>query len=159
MDAIDLEIVSAFGPFIKFIIGDRSTTTTVPGPSVFEVLMSAQRITSLPKRIENAKMCGMWRLVYATKKLTKAQQKTLMSALDGMSFSCGSPLQDLEMDHELKDTVFVRNMNCCDSIEILYYTAENEPICIHCGQLEPFSNDISYPQCDSCKDKPAISKK
>ena len=61
LDAIDLEIdikdsVSAFGPFIKFIIGSRSTTTTVPGPSVFEVLMSAQRITSLPKRIENAKM-------------------------------------------------------------------------------------------------------
>ena len=27
----------------------------------------------------------------------KGQQKTLMSALDGMSFSCGSPLQDLEM--------------------------------------------------------------
>ena len=58
LDAIDLEIdikdsVSAFGPFIKFIIGDRSTITNVPGPSVFEVLMSAQRITSLPKRTEN----------------------------------------------------------------------------------------------------------
>ena len=76
--------------------------------------------------------CGMWRLVYARKKLTMAQQKTLMSALDGMSFSCGSPLQDLEVDHELKDTVFVRNMNCCDPIEILYYTAEYEPICIYC---------------------------
>ena len=61
LDAIGLEIdikdsVSAFGPFIMFIIGDRSTTTTVPGPSVFEVLMSAQRITSLPRRIVNAKM-------------------------------------------------------------------------------------------------------
>ena len=52
--------------------------------------------------------CGMWRLVYATKKLTKQQQRTLMSALDGMSFSCGSPLQDLEVDDELKDTVLLK---------------------------------------------------
>ena len=130
-----------------------------------EFCNTLQKIHGKLQHVKNANItveceeCGMWRLVYATKKLTKAQQKTLMSALDGMSFSCGSSLQDLEMDHELKDTVFVRNMNCCDPIEILYYTAENEPICIHCGQLEPFSNDISYPQCDSCKDKPAISKK
>ena len=51
LDAIDLEIDikdSLFGPFIKFIIGDRSTTTTVLVPSVFEVVMSTQRITSLP---------------------------------------------------------------------------------------------------------------
>ena len=87
----------------------------------------------------------MWKLVYARKKLTKAQQKTLMSALDGMSFSCGSPLQDLEVDNELKDAAFVRNLNCCDPIEILYYIAEYEPICIHCGQLDPFSKIVPIP--------------
>lgn len=103
--------------------------------------------------------CGMWRLVYATKKLTKQQQRTLMSALDGMSFSCGSPLQDLEVDDELKDAVFVKSLNCCEPVEILYYTAKYEPICIYCGQLEPFSNDKCYPQCEDCKDRPAISKK
>ena len=103
--------------------------------------------------------CGMWRLVYATKKLTKQQQRTLMSALDGMSFSCGSPLQDLEVDDELKDAVFVKSLNCCEPAEILYYTAKYEPICIYCGQMEPFSNDMCYPQCEDCKDRPAISKK
>ena len=28
-----------------------------------------------------------------------------------------------------------------------------------CGQLQPFSNDGSYPQCDSCKDRPACTFK
>lgn len=43
-----------------------------------------------------------------------------MSALDGMSFSCGSPLEDLDVADELKDMVFVQSLNCCEPIEQLY---------------------------------------
>lgn len=75
-----------------------------------------------------------------------------MSALDGMSFSCGSPLEDFNVADELKDMVFVRSLNCCEPIE-QYYTAKYEPICIYCGQVEP------YPQCEDCKDKLTISIK
>ena len=49
----------------------------------------------------------MWRMVYAKQKLSKGQQRALMSAVDGMSFSCGSPLEDLDVADELKDIVFV----------------------------------------------------
>ena len=91
-------------------------------------------------------------------KVSKRQQRTLMSTLDGMSFSCGSPLEDLNVADELKDMVFVRSLNCCEPIEHLYYTAKYEPICVYCGQVEPFKDDKSYPQCEDCKDKPTISK-
>ena len=37
--------------------------------------------------------CGMWRLVYATRKILADENRLLESALDGLSFSCCSPLQ------------------------------------------------------------------
>ena len=45
--------------------------------------------------------CGMWRLIYAQRRLSKAETKKLNSTLDGLSFSCGAPLKDLELDDSL----------------------------------------------------------
>ena len=72
----------------------------------------------------------------------------------------GAPLQELEMSAELKELVFVRNLQCNDPIECLYYTAKYEPKCIYCAL--PASDNISkttYPQCEQCNKKPAISRK
>ena len=67
--------------------------------------------------------CGMWRLIYALKKL-KAQEKQLLEhALDGLCFSCGSLLQDAELPEGLQDVVFVRSMNCGKRIKALYCSA------------------------------------
>ena len=56
--------------------------------------------------------CGMWRLIYASRKL-KAQEKQLLEhALDGLCFSCGSLLRDAELLEGLQDVVFVRSLNC-----------------------------------------------
>ena len=103
--------------------------------------------------------CGMWRLIYAKRKLTVQERKSLEGILDGMIFSCGSMLQDLDLPDQLSDVVFVRQLCCHDPVEILYYTAKYEPICIYCGQSQPFKSDKEYPQCLDCKDKPAIFKK
>ena len=40
--------------------------------------------------------CGMWRLIYAKRKLEVQERKYLTDILDGMIFSCGSMLQDLD---------------------------------------------------------------
>ena len=67
--------------------------------------------------------CGMWRLIYASRKLKAQEKKLLEHALGGLSFSCGSLLQDAELPEGLQDVVFVRSMNCGEPIEALYYSA------------------------------------
>ena len=103
--------------------------------------------------------CGMWRLIYAKHKLSPRQRKTLQDLLEGMSFSCGSPLQELDLPSDLVDEVFVRDLNCSEPIELLYYSAKYDPICVYCAKEEPFSHEKFYPQCKDCKHMPPMSKK
>ena len=56
------------------------------------------------------------------KQLTKAQTKNLQAALEGMSFSCGAPLQELDLSSDLVDNVFIHSLNCHEPIEALYYS-------------------------------------
>ncbi len=64
----------------------------------------------------------MWRLIYASRKLKAQEKRLLQDVLDGLSFSCGSLLQDAELPECLQDVVFVRSMQCEEPIEALYYT-------------------------------------
>ena len=67
-----------------------------------------------PMIVVECEECSMWRLVCAKQKLSKGQHRVLMSALDRMSFWCGSTLEDLDGADELKDVVFFRSLNCCE---------------------------------------------
>jgi len=69
--------------------------------------------------------CGVWKLIYPKTKLTKVQSDYL---LEGMSFSCGAPIQELDLPSDLTDTVFVHDLNRHEPIEALYYSAKYEPI-------------------------------
>ena len=51
----------------------------------------------------------------------------LQAALEGMSFSCGAPLQNLELPSDLINTMYVRSLNFHDS---LYYNTKYEPISV-----------------------------
>ena len=62
--------------------------------------------------------CGMWRLLYAPHKLQSHVRFTVEDALNGMSFSCGSPLQELDLP-ELNDKVYVHDLNCQFCITLL----------------------------------------
>ena len=55
--------------------------------------------------------CGMWQLVYAKRKLTKAEASKLHAALDGLGFSCGSPLQDLDLETCIQSEVYVQDLH------------------------------------------------
>ena len=103
--------------------------------------------------------CGLWRLIYAEHKLSSNQRKVVQDLLEGMSFSCGSPLQDLDLPSDLVDEVFIRDLNRSDPIELLYYSAKYDPICIYYAKDEPYSSDKYYPQCSDYKEKPPIAKK
>ena len=65
----------------------------------------------------------------------------LLEELDGLMFTCGSLLEDLNLPEALKE-VYVRDVSCLDPIEKLYYSCNYDPICIHCAaELDASSVD------------------
>ena len=57
-------------------------------------------------------------------------------------------------------SVFVRQLNCHEPIEPLYYSTKYEPICVYCANPQPFTDEKQYPLCAECMiDKPPVLKK
>ena len=101
--------------------------------------------------------CSMWRLLYSRFKLTRKERADLQVAINGISFTFGAPLQDLQLPGRLSE-VYTRELSCGESTEKLNYTAKYTPICIYCADdVESVPKD-KYPQCNACKDKPEIMK-
>ena len=77
----------------------------------------------------------MWRLLYAKRKLKKNEKEELEQALDGMSFSCGAQLQDVDIPVHLKEIVYVRHMSIDPSYTTLLSTrtfvSTMLPLCLH----------------------------
>jgi len=101
--------------------------------------------------------CNMWRLLYSKAKLKKAQRTSLELLLVHIH-TCGSSLQDMELPEPFSE-VYVRNINCFDPTEKLYYSAGYIPICIYCAEKVEINVDSSefYPQCLHCQ-KPKVKK-
>ena len=59
-------------------------------------------------------------------------------------------MEELELVTLLKE-VYVRNVNCADRIEKLYYSAGYDPICIYCATHVIAKKSEYYPQCSDCK--------
>ena len=100
----------------------------------------------------------MWRLVFSKYKLKKEECDTLMALLEEMIYSCGLMLKDLNLSNTFQD-VEIRDHECFDLVEKLYYSAKYEPICIYCSVEKPYTSSNHYPQCSDCLDKPLVSKK
>jgi hypothetical protein len=94
--------------------------------------------------------CGLWRLLYSQKKLSRKEREELEEALADFTFTCGAPLQELQLAGKLAE-VYVKDITCEDPIERLYYTAKCPPICVYCAAEH-------YPQCSGCSHKPNILK-
>ena len=140
-------------------------TTEEHQPSLQKLSAREKRLPFYPsvQRVRNYNMmlmcdeCGMWRLVYAKRKLKTQERNRLQQALADM-FSCGAALQDAEIPTELADIVYVKTMHCHEPIERLYYAADFESICVYCAaEVPPWSNqELYYPQCEDCADKAKI---
>ena len=100
---------------------------------------------------------SLWRLIFSKYKLQKEQRDYLRALLDDSMYSCGATLKELLPENF--ENVDVRDHDCFDPIEILYYSAKNDPICIYCGEEQPFTIDGQYPQCTNCEDKPPVFKR
>ena len=101
--------------------------------------------------------CGMWRLVYSKYKLKRDQRLRLQHILEAHSYTCSSGLSHLQLSSEF-ELVEVRDHSCNDPIEKLYYSSKFEPICVYCGNDQPYTSSDSYPLCEDCSDKPVFKK-
>ena len=57
--------------------------------------------------------------------------------------------------------VYVRaNLDCQSQIELTYYSAGFEDICIHCGTVDKLvkANDL-YPYCENCSSKATVRRR
>ena len=65
--------------------------------------------------------CSMWRLLYSRFKLTRKERADLQVAIDDISFTCGAPLQDLQLPGRLSE-VYTRELSCGEPLRkcILY---------------------------------------
>ena len=77
------------------------------------------------------------------------EQKDLEEAFADSSFTCGAPLQDLDLLGKPAH-VFVRVLSSGDPVKKLYYTAKYSPICVYwVTSVELNPRDAHYPQCKS----------
>ena len=70
----------------------------------------------------------MWRLLFSKRKFTIPQRRTLEQTLADIAYSCGATLEDLAMPPELSS---VRDHQCRDPMEKLYYSAGYDLVCYY----------------------------
>ena len=101
--------------------------------------------------------CDMWRLIFSKYKLKKEEREQLQILLKDFVYTCGLSLKELDLPNVFQ-YVEVRDHDCFEPIEILYYSANNDPICIYCANEQPYVEENKCPQCNMCADKPAVTK-
>ena len=103
--------------------------------------------------------CSKQRVIYAARKLKYDEMERLKRVIDGVQYSCGSVLSDIDYsfrDQELICKVYVRaNRTCADKVEVPFYSCGvHDPICIDCGvEDDLISGEVAkpvYPTCLTC---------
>ncbi|CAB4009786.1 Hypothetical predicted protein, partial [Paramuricea clavata] len=89
------------------------------------------------------------------KKISRKLHGKVESALEDLSYTCGSVFSDLE-DEEMRGvfySVFVKaSLDCSQPTEKPWYAAGFEDICFFCGVEDDLNtNPESYPLCEECK--------
>ena len=100
--------------------------------------------------------CSMWRIIFSKYKLKKEQCVYLQALFDNYMYSCGASLKDLELPEEYS-TVEIRDHDCYDPIEKLYYSAKNDPICMYCAKDQPYTSEEYYPLCSDCESQGKVA--
>ena len=105
--------------------------------------------------------CDKWRLLFSKRKLQPDQRRELRFLLTDVSYTCGANFTDLHLPEHLQ-CVQVREHQCSDGIEKLYYSAyPSDILCIHCGSIENIMEyeDGVYPFCSDCTDRGKVYKR
>jgi len=96
-------VMASDGHYKKFSDVFGTNTTEEQRPSLQKIMKKRLPFYPSVQHVNDVKTmlmcdeCGMWRLVYATKKLKAPEVRKLRMALDDLSFSCGASLQEAEI--------------------------------------------------------------
>ena len=63
---------------------------------------SIQHVKNVDMMLQ-CKECSMWRLLYSRYKLRCQEKTQLKAAVEDLSFTCGAPLQDIDLSGHLND--------------------------------------------------------
>ena len=109
--------------------------------------------------------CSKPRLIHSKHKLKREETVWLEGLMDEMLYSCGSNIQNVDVGDEIVfvngkeikarqilDRIFLRlNLVCNTMIELPYYSAGYDKICVHCGDDDSLvTNEGKYPICAKC---------
>ena len=106
--------------------------------------------------------CSKPRVIYAKKKFTDANKRSMKRILNDFHYVCGTVFSEIPVDERNKDSYVLEMMHCrenlsCESpIEIPYYSSKLfSNVCFHCGRASRLlpSNVEFYPQCMACQSK------
>ena len=77
-----------------------------------------------------------------------------VSVLSEVSYTCGVTCDDMTFPKEIEKLLFIKDHDCVDRIEKLYYAARPaDPICIYCcKEMDVADFGDYYPQCEMCED-------
>ena len=99
--------------------------------------------------------CSKPRLLYAKQKLKPAEMEAFKRVINGIVYSCGTPINEIDENEDNRDARMTNivccheNLNCNSKIELPYYSCKGfKDICIYCGSNENVNgNVINYPKC------------
>lgn len=103
-----------------------------------------------------------WRVCYAEKKITQAQNLQIERELDDLSYTCGGCFQDMsEIEDSVFKLVFVNDkLTCAAPMEVPYYATFTDPLCFFCGNEDDLQiQDGYYPLCNRCHEEGYSPKK
>jgi hypothetical protein len=148
------------GHYLSFdaVYGMSTSTTEKDRPSL-KVLKHKKSLSYSPTKqhatnvnvVIQCDECDKWRLLFSRRKLQPQQRSELRILLSDISYTCGAKFSELDLPASL-DCVEVREHQCSDDIEKLYYTAyPTDVLCIRCGTVENIEcEDSMYPICTGC---------
>ena len=121
--------------YVPFLNAFGKKTSEEHRPSLKKTKKKSLPFTASIQHVKNVNMviqceeCQMWRVIYSKYKLKAEEKKALQKALEGMSYTCGSMLEDLQLSGKLAN-VHIRDLKCYNPMEKLYYSSGcNDRVC------------------------------
>jgi hypothetical protein len=137
------------------VYGESEASSEKYRPSLQQKKRKASTFSPSQQHVKNVGLllqceeCDKWRLLFCKHKLTVQEVADLQGILDDVSYTCGTTFDDLDLPGRLTN-VFVKDHNCTECIEKLYYSCGFEPIYVYCASEEVEDSDERLPQCQEC---------
>lgn len=99
--------------------------------------------------------CDFWRLLFSKRKLSAQDKTDIQSVIDDIIIYLWHYTAGIDLPEKFL-CIYVREHNCFDPVEKLYYSAGFDPICIYCVTEDVEDCNGFY---SKCSDKPSIKKR